>query len=257
MTPNLKIRTYTEAQRTLRKNLSDLQSRHYKEFTDGVNVSLVRYVFGNTEHDCFWSLVCWFKTLEPHDSTWHTDYVARGGEKPAVRRRTVESALDRFEKSINSFCEEGPLLNDALDMLEASYRERLKARDAGFSLPPSCNLITELRDAIKDNREGILNMIQRGRPETWDYLLDYLLTVSQRIFPSTPPTGNLSNTFCLFAQAVFSACFFYEESNRPVSVYGLKSRVEKCLQSERKRFKYIVTSDSFIATEEMKIETTR
>jgi hypothetical protein len=251
----LTIRTYPDAQNALRENLTVFQREHHPDFTAEVIDRLVRYVFGLTKEDCFWRLVCWFKTLEPHDSTWHTDYISKGGATSEVRKRTVESALNQIKKGINYFCEADPLLNDTLDLLDKRYHAQLQAQGVVFSLPRSYNLITELRGAIKASEDEIFGMIQRGRPETRDYLLEYLLTVSQHVFPSVSPTGDPSNTFCRFAQAVFSACFFYEGNPRPVSASGLKSRVEKCLGPGKKRFEYSAAIDSFIATEEMKVET--
>lgn len=258
MATDLTIRTYPEAKRVMRERLTALHREHHPDFTPEVIDRLVRYVFGGTEDDCFWSLVCWFNTLEPHDSTWRTFYFTQGGEDVKIRTRAVEALMEQLKKSINNFCAEGPLPNEVLNLLDERYRERLNAREpvGSVSLPSGCNLIVELRAAIKENEEELVEMVKRGRPEKRDYLLDYLLAVSRRVFSSVRPTGDPSNTFCRFAQAVFSACFFYE-GRSPVAASGLKSRVERCVESGRVLFEYVATTDSFVATEEMKAETTR
>ena len=257
MATDLTIRTYLDAQSALRENLTVLQRERHPDFTPEVIDRLVRYVFGATEEGCFWSLVRWFNTLEPHDSTWREFYFREGGEDAGARTRDVEASLKQIKKGIDYFCGAGPLLNDALNLLDEHYRARLNAQGPTgvVSLPSGCNLIVELRDAIKDSEEEIVDMVKRGRPERRDYLLDYLLAVSQRVFPSVRPTGSGSNTFCRFAQAVFSACFFCEGRTSPVSASGLESRVERCLESGRVLFEYDATTESFVATEEMKAET--
>jgi hypothetical protein len=259
MASDLKIRTYSEAQRILRNNLTVLQREHHPDFTTVVIDRLVRYVFGSTDEDCFWSLVRWFNTLTPHDSTWRTFYFEQGGEDVGTRTRDVDASLGQIKKGIDYFCGAGPLLNDALNLLDERYRTKLDTRGpaGSVSLPLGCNLLVDLRDVIKANSDEIIGMVKRGRPEKRDYLLDFLLAVSRHVFPSVPPTGDSGNTFCLFAQAVFSACFFYEGRTRSVSAVGLPSRVEKCVESGRVLFEYVAATDSFVATEEMKVENGR
>lgn len=259
MATDLKIRRYPEAQRLLRAGLIALQREHHPDFTPEVIDRLVRYVFGTTEEDCFWSLVCWFSTLEPHDSTWHEFYFVPDVEEVVVRARTVEASLKQIKKGIDYFCGAGPLLNDALNLLDERYRTKLNTRGpaGSVSLPLGCNLLVDLRDVIKNNSEEIIGMVKRGRPEKRDFLLDFLLAVSRHVLPSVPPTGDPSNTFCRFAQAVFSACFFYEGRTSPVSASGLESRVERCLEPGRNLFEYVAATDSFVATEEMKTEDRR
>ncbi len=259
MASDLKIRTYPEAQRVLRENLAAHQRVHHPDFTAEVIDCLVRYVLGLSEEGCFWSLVCWFNTLEPHDSIWREFYFREGGEDAGARTRDVEASLGQIKKGINHFCDAGPLLNDALNLLEVRYRERLNARGpaGSVSLPPGCNLITELRDAIKDSADELVGMVRRGPPSKNDYLIEYLLAVFRHTFPAVPPTGNTGNTFELIAQAVLSACFYYEGNTRPLTVSALASRVRNCVESGRVLFEYVAATDSFVATEEMKAETGR
>lgn len=255
MADNVKIRTYPEASARLFAELKTLQRSRHNEFSDEIIARLVHYVFGTSEEDVFWSLVSWFKTFEPHDSTWHTFYFDQGSENPEVRSRDISSALDKITKGLNEFCAEHPLLNDALDLLDKNYRARLTRM--GASSLPAGNLAIEFRGAVKDSQEAMLDLIKRGAPARMDYLIEYMLAVYAQVFPQIPPTGAASNTFSLFATAVFAACFYYAGDSREISVSGLASRVRNCVEADRKLFEYSADTDSVVATEEMKIENSR
>lgn len=260
MSADLKIRTYPEAQNALRENLTALQRSHRNEFSNEVIDRLVRYVFGSTEEGCFWGLINWFKTYEKHHTVWHAHYLGESGEAAvAGRSREVKSSLEQIKKGIDYFCGAGPILNDVLDLLDEHYRTRLNTRrSAGsVSLPLGCNLIAELRDTIKECQEEAISVIERGAPSKNDYLIEYLLAVFRHTFSAVPPTGNRGNTFELLAQAVLSACFYYEANARPLIVSALVSRVRNCVEAGRNLFEYAEATDSFVATEEMKAETSR
>lgn len=252
MSNQLRIRAYYEAKSLLGSQLTDLGSRHWSEFSEEVVDQLVRYIFGENQDDVFWSLVNWFKTAGTHTSTWSVS-VEPEGEKAGVRSRDAEARLKGIKKGINYFCEQNLKLTDALILLDEAFRERLKTLGAK-DLPLGCFLVTELREAIKDCEAVILSMIKRGHPRVYDYLISFLLAVFKHVLPDIPPTGELSNSFRILAQEVFSACFYYEGSDTKVSAGGLLSRVEKITQSEQVLFEYSEQSNSFVPTEAMKAE---